>query len=132
KRLHEDDPCCLLEEPKAKRNLSNGFSSPAHQSADYSEYSPPNSLSTSSSNSSHSTQSEAVKNHHNENPLSSRSHHLTTIVPHNPDCVVHNNDSLPQELTRNDNPSYYEQNLLLYYAHLERVRRHGTNIHSSQ
>ncbi|CAF1096609.1 unnamed protein product, partial [Didymodactylos carnosus] len=147
KRLRENDP---LEESISKRSLSNGSSCPAQQLTDYAEYSPPNSLSSSSSCSSHSiTQSTTTKDGHIENSSCSQSDHLTTIVPpssssiqqlclcrfshqHNPDCVIHNNPSPPQELTHNDNPSYYEKNLLLYYAHLARVKRHGTNIHSHQ
>lgn len=47
------------------------------------------------------------------------------------DCVVHGNNSVPLDLTTDRNPTYGKTNLLLYYAHLERCRRHGTQIHEN-
>lgn len=50
----------------------------------------------------------------------------------NDDCVIHDkrrSGNIPEELQTNSNPIYGNQNLLLYYAHLERCRRHGQHFH---
>lgn len=39
--------------------------------------------------------------------------------------------NLPSELTQHVNPIYANKNLLLYYAHLERCRRYGNQIHQN-
>ncbi|CAF3788396.1 unnamed protein product [Rotaria magnacalcarata] len=82
-------------------------------------YSPPSSTSSDSSSSTNSTSS-----------LNSIHSQLCTCP--NIDCVIHDrrrSTNLPVELTSISNPTYANNNLLLYYAHLERCRRHGQNIH---
>ena len=49
------------------------------------------------------------------------------------DCVIHHRHSneIPEDLRSDRNPTYGSNNLLLHYAHLERCRRYGTNLHLS-
>jgi len=82
-------------------------------------YSPPSSNESDSSSSTNST-------------LSSNSIHSQLCTCPNQDCVIHDRRrsmNVPVELTSTSNPTYGNNNLLLYYAHLERCRRHGQNIH---
>ncbi|CAF0832008.1 unnamed protein product [Rotaria sordida] len=129
KRHHEDNPYSLTDNdgdgatshsmPKrmatkndSQINSTNTFSIAAN-------YSPPSSTASDSSSSSNSTSS--------SNPIHSQ---LCTCP--NTDCVIHDrrrSTNIPVELTSSSNPTYGNNNLLLYYAHLERCRRHGQNIH---
>ena len=82
-------------------------------------YSPPSSTESDSSSSSNSTSL--------TNSIDSQ---LCTCP--NIDCVIHDRRreiNLPVELSTTLNPTYGNNNRLLYYAHLERCRRHGQNIH---
>lgn len=85
-------------------------------------YSPPSSTGSDSSSSSANS------------ALSTNSIHTQLCICPSIDCVIHDHrrsTTLPQELTSNSNPTYGNNNLLLYYAHLERCRRYGQNIHQN-
>ncbi|CAF1259800.1 unnamed protein product [Adineta ricciae] len=89
-------------------------------------YSPPSSNESDSSSSSTSSTT-------NSTSLMNSIHSQLCICP-NRDCVIHDIQRLttiPSELSTTSNPTYGNKNLLLYYAHLERCRRHGLNFHQN-
>ncbi|CAF3445574.1 unnamed protein product [Rotaria socialis] len=129
KRHHEDNPYSLTDNggggvtshsmPKRIATRHNSPSDASNTVTISGNYSPPSSTSSDSSSSTNSISS-----------LNSLHSQLCTCP--NIDCVIHDrrrSTNLPVELTSISNPTYANNNLLLYYAHLERCRRHGQNIH---
>jgi len=131
KRHHEDNPYSLTDgftthsmpkRPATRTNPQSNSANNTNHSVD-GNYSPPSSISSDSSSS-------TINSTCTSNPL----HNQLCRCP-NRDCVIHDNrhsSNLPVELTTHSNPTYGYNNLLLYYAHLERCRRHGQNIHQDR
>jgi len=106
--------------PKRVATRNNCQSNSTNSVSIAGNYSPPSS--TGSDSSSSTT---------NSTSLSTRIDSQLCTCP-NEDCVIHDHrrsTNIPLELRSNTNPIYGNNNLLLYYAHLERCRRYGQNIH---
>ncbi|UJR38562.1 hypothetical protein I4U23_031228 [Adineta vaga] len=129
KRHHEDNPYSSTDSGGGNVTTHSIPKRMAIRTDLQTNYSPSENYSPPSSTESDSSSSSSINS---SNPLN-LIHSQLCICP-NQDCVIHDRQRLmniPTELTHTLNPTYGNKNLLLYYAHLERCRRHGLTLHQN-